>query len=167
MSRHPHYSFMAALFAQHYPWLRARVTRVMGCSFSGEDIAAETFVRVLGLRDPQAIREPRALLTTIAKRLMLDNWRRGDLEKAYLETLKATPENTWPSPEEQAVLTEALLALDRLLDGLPGVGKAVFVQSCLGGLTYEQIGRELGISKSRVQQHMEQAIARCMTVMAP
>jgi RNA polymerase sigma-70 factor (ECF subfamily) len=46
------------------------------------------------------------------------------------------------------------------------VGKAVFVHSYLGGLTYEQIGRELGISKSRVQQHMEQAIVRCMTAMA-
>ncbi|HEY0285546.1 MAG TPA: sigma-70 family RNA polymerase sigma factor [Pseudomonas sp.] len=166
MSRHPHHSFVSTLFAQHYTWLRGRVSRAMGCSFNGEDIASETFVRVLGLSDPQAIREPRALLTTIAKRLMLDNWRRGDLERAYLDTLNASPENTLPSPEEQAVLIETLLSLDRLLDGLPSVGKAVFVHSYLGGLTYEQIGRELGISKSRVQQHMEQAIVRCMTAMA-
>ena len=166
MSRHPHHSFVSTLFAQHYAWLRGRVSRAMGCSFSGEDIAAETFVRVLGLTDPHGIREPRALLTTIAKRLMLDSWRRGDLERAYLEPLSASPANTLPSPEEQAMMMETLLSLDRLLDGLPGVGKAVFVHSYLGGLTYEEIGRELGISKSRVQQHMEQALVRCLTVMA-
>lgn len=163
MSHHPHHSFVTTLFAQNYAWLRGRVSRAMGCSYRGEDIAAETFVRVLGLADPSAVREPRALLTTIAKRLMVDSWRRADLERAYLDSVSQLPEHSAPSPEAHAILIETLLSLDRLLDGLPGVGKAVFVHSYLGGLTYQQIGKELGISKSRVQQYMEQALVRCLS----
>lgn len=166
MTRHPHHALMASLFSEHYTWLRGRVSRAMGCQHSGEDIAAEAFLRVLGLRDPQAINEPRALLTTIARRLMVDNWRRGDLERAYLESLREIPENTLPSPEEQAMLVETLVQLDQLLEGLPRLSKAVFVHSYLGGMTYQQIGEALGISKSRVQQLMEAAIARCLMALS-
>lgn len=50
---------------------------------------AETFLRVLSLPDPAQIREPRALLTTIAQRLMQEGWRRRDLERSYLQMLMA------------------------------------------------------------------------------
>ncbi|WAH55865.1 sigma-70 family RNA polymerase sigma factor [Pseudomonas silvicola] len=164
MSRH---LLLASLFKDHYTWLRSRAARAMGCHFSGEDIAAETFLRVLGLPDLSAVREPRALLTTIAKRLMVDTWRRGDLERAYLASLQDEPANSVPTPDERAELVEMLLRLDQLLDGLPGLGKAVFVHSYLGGLTYVEIGQQLGISKSRVQQYMEQALAQCLLVLVP
>jgi len=158
---------LTALFKDHYAWLRSRAVRSMGCHFSGEDIAAETFLRVLGLSDLGTVREPRAMLTTIAKRLMVDTWRRGDLERAYLASLQDEPANSVPSPEERAELVEMPLRLDQLLEGLPGLGKVVFVHSYLGGLTYVEIGQQLGISKSRVQQYMEQALAQCLLVWVP
>lgn len=58
------------LFKLNYDWLRARVRARLGCPHDADDIAAETFARVLALPDPSAVREPRALLTTIAQHLI-------------------------------------------------------------------------------------------------
>ncbi|TBU96538.1 sigma-70 family RNA polymerase sigma factor [Stutzerimonas kirkiae] len=148
-------------FEQNKGWLHARLCRRLGCSQNADDIVSETFVRVLSLPDPAAIREPRALLTTIAQRLMQESWRRRDLERAYLQLFQHVPEPVQPSPEARELLIETLLQIDRLLDGLPGQGRAAFIHSQLGGMTYSQVAAELGISVSRVQQYMTEAFRLC------
>ncbi|MBC2658563.1 sigma-70 family RNA polymerase sigma factor [Pseudomonas sp. MSSRFD41] len=157
----PHYPLIGQMFKKDYQWLCASVARALGCHHSAQDIASETFVRVLALPDPSAIREPRALLTTIARRLVYEGWRRQDLERAYLESLALAPAPVHPSPEERALLIEALLAVDQLLNGLSAKAKAAFLYHQLDGLTYAQIGALLGVSTSRVQQYMAEAFKRC------
>lgn len=152
---------LGLIFKDHYQWLCGRLQRSTGCRFDAEDIAGDTFLRVLNLPDLSTVREPRALLTTIAKRLMFETWRRRDLERAYLQSLSLCPEATHPSPEERAVLIETLVTLDRVLDRLPGQGKAAFVHSQFGGMSYPQIAEHLGLSLSRVQQYMTEAFKLC------
>lgn len=107
------------------------------------------------------IREPRAYLTTVARRLVFDHWRRRDLEQAYLAELASMPEDLFPSAEEQALMLESLHLIDRLLDGLSVKARAAFLMSQLDGMTYKEIGAELGVSASRVRQYMAQALAAC------
>lgn len=154
------------LFQQNYAWLCARLSYRTGCAHSAQDIASETFLRVWSHTDPSAIREPRALLTTIAQRLMYEGWRRRELEKAYLQVLATTPEETHPSPQEQWILVESLLAIDRMLDGLSRQAKSVFVYSQIDGLTYSQIGERLGLSLGRVHQLMAEALRCCYQELA-
>ncbi|CAM3596344.1 putative RNA polymerase sigma factor FecI [Pseudomonas reidholzensis] len=144
-------------FRSEYRWLRTRVVKDVGCPHSAEDIAAETFAQLLTLRDLLSVRAPRALLGTIARRLMYEGWRRRDLEKAYRESLANQEEGYHPSPEEQALVIEALLTVDRLLDGLSSKAKTAFLLHQLDGLTYAEIAAELAVSPSRVQQYMVQA----------
>lgn len=164
---HPHHHLVARLFEQNYAWLCARAARLMGSRWRGEDIASETFVRVLRLPGLDGLREPRALLTTIAQRLAVDNWRRDELEAAYLLTLASEPANTVTDPEAHAMLLEALCTLDRLLDGLPAAAKQAFIYNQFAGQTYEEIARSLGISRSRVHRYMEQAFLRCLEALEP
>ncbi|SDI92799.1 RNA polymerase sigma-70 factor, ECF subfamily [Pseudomonas flavescens] len=159
-------SLIARMFQRDYGWLCGRMNRALGCPHSAQDIASETFLRILTLPDPSAIREPRALLTTIARRLMYESWRRQDLERAYLEALAQSPDGPHPSPEEQALLMETLVQVDHLLDGLSARAKAAFLCHQLDGLTYAQIGEQLGVSTSRVQQYMAEAFKRCYLAMA-
>ncbi len=56
------------------------------------DLAHDTFVRILGRRQRDAIQEPRAYLATIANGLVVSHWRRRTLEQAWLDALKAQPE---------------------------------------------------------------------------
>ena len=66
-----------------------------------------------------------------------------------------------PSPEERALLLEALFAIDRALDGLSVKARTAFLYSQLDGLTYAEIGERLGVSASMVRQYMAKALACC------
>jgi len=160
------YPLIGQMFQKDYEWLCGSIRRTLGCHHGAQDIASETFLKVLSLPDPASIREPRALLTTIARRLVYEGWRRQDLERAYLESLAHAPVPVHPSPEERALVIEALLAVDRLLDGLSAKAKAAFLYHQLDGLTYSQIGERLQVSTSRVQQYMADAFKRCYLAMA-
>ncbi|MFT2588734.1 sigma factor-like helix-turn-helix DNA-binding protein, partial [Escherichia coli] len=61
------------------------------------------------------------------------------LERAYLESLAALPEPQAPSPEARAIVLEALVAIDAMLDGMKPAVRQAFILSQLEGLTYAQI----------------------------
>lgn len=149
------------LFGEHHGWLLGRLCARLGCRHDAADIASETFTQMVALSDPGAIREPRALLTTIAKRLIYASWRRRDLERAYLEALAQQPEASHPSPEEAALALEALTAIDHLLDGLSPKARAAFLYSQLEGLTYAEIAARLGVSVTRVHQYVIKGLTTC------
>jgi RNA polymerase sigma-70 factor (ECF subfamily) len=149
------------LFGDHHGWLLGRLQARLGCRHDAADMAAETFVQIVALPDPQAIREPRALLTTIAKRLIYASWRRRDLERAYLEALALQPEALEPSPEERALAMETLLAVDALLDGLSPRARAAFFYSQLDGMKYADIAALLGVSTIRVRQYVAKGLKLC------
>lgn len=154
-------TLIAQLFKQNYGWLCKKLSNQTGCRHSAEDLAAEAFLQVWQLPDPSSIRSPRAFLATVAQRLMYESWRRKDLERACLQILAEAPEAAYPSPHEQWMLVESLQAIDRLLEGLSGQAKAVFLLSQLEGLTYVQIAARLNLSVGRIHQLMKQALQCC------
>lgn len=157
---------LQAIYREHRNWLFGRLRQRLGCRFDAEDLTSETFTRVVSLSDPAQIREPRALLTTIAKRLLFEVWRRRDLEQAYLEALASLPEHLEPSAEERALVLEALLNIDRLLSGLSPKARAAFLHSQLDGLTYAEIAERLGVSASMVRQYVAKGLRACYLAMA-
>ncbi len=149
-------------FSDHHRWLLQHIQRRLRNHADAEDTAADTFCQMVVARvDPDSIEQPRAFLATIARRLIFDRHRRRKLELAYLERLSALPELLAPSPEEQLQLIEALVAIDRALDGLPLVVKATFLYSQLDGLTYVEIARRLDLSERTVSRYMKQALRQC------
>ncbi|MHC8383196.1 sigma-70 family RNA polymerase sigma factor [Pseudomonas sp. LB3P14] len=156
-----HRNDVGGLFRAHYPWLCTRLRRHLGASSSVEDIAAETFLQLLESPGLTPIREPRALLTTIAHRLIYQLWRRRDLERQHLDQLQHLDQHQAISPEERLQLTQALQGLDRTLERLPGKVRATFLLSRIDGLTYPQIAAELGISQRSVSDYMTRSQALC------
>lgn len=149
------------LYCDHHPWLLAWLRRKLGNAFDAADLAHDTFLRVLRRGPDEAIREPRAYLTTIAGALANSRWRRQALEQAWLETLAALPQPMAPSPEERRLALDALEEVARLLAGLPPLVSEAFLLSHLDGLTYSQIAERQGISVHRVQKAMTRALAHC------
>ncbi|WLG49625.1 sigma-70 family RNA polymerase sigma factor [Pseudomonas sp. FP1742] len=156
-----HRNDVGGLFRAHYTWLCARLRRYLGASPSVEDIAAETFVQLLASPGLTRIREPRALLSTIARRLIYQLWRRRDLERQHLDQLQPVDSVGGPSPEDLAQFSQTLKRLDRTLDRLPGKVRATFLLSRIDGLTYPQIAAELGISLRSVSVYMTRSQALC------
>ena len=149
------------LYCDHHGWLQAWLRRKLGCTYQAADLAHDTFVRVLGKAGPVAVSEPRAYLATIANGLVVDLRRRRALEHTYLETLAALPEPSLPSLEERAIVLEALVAIDTMLDGMRPVVRQAFILSQLEGLTYAQIASRLDVSVRTVNNYMIKALEHC------
>jgi len=157
---------LSLVFRSDYRWLTDRVRRHLGCPFGAEDVASEAFAQLAASPDLLGVREPRALLTTIARRVMYEGWRRRELERAYLAALSLAPEAVQCSPEERALVLEALVAVDKALDGLAPKARAAFLMNQLDGLTYAEIGQRLGVSASMVRQYMAKALRQCYLAVA-
>lgn len=152
----------AALFTEHHPWLLDRLRKRLRDVAEAEDVSSETFLRVIGYRRLHAMDEPRAYLTTIAKNVLAQLWRRRDLERAWIATLAAMPEDCAPSPEERAVLLESLDCIARALEGLPAKARTAFLLSQLDGLTYAEIAERIGMSQRMVRRYMADGLRCCM-----
>ncbi|HHM9106082.1 sigma-70 family RNA polymerase sigma factor [Pseudomonas aeruginosa] len=156
-----HAAALHTLYSDHHHWLTGWLRRRLGCPQNAADLVQDTFVKVLVSRQAARIDEPRAFLTTIARRVLCNHYRRQDVERAYLEALACLPEREVPSEETRAIVLETLLELDRLLDGLPPLAKETFLLAQLDGLGYAEIAAQLGISLSSVKRYMLKAAQRC------
>ena len=154
-------SAVHSLYSDHHGWLQGWLRKRMGNAFDAADLAQDTFVRVIKARSALDIREPRHYLSTIAKGLLVDLFRRRALEQAYLDALACVPEAEQPSLEEQAILLEALQEIDRMLDGLGAKVKQTFILSQFEGLPYADIAERLGISLRSVNNYMAKAMEHC------
>jgi RNA polymerase sigma-70 factor (ECF subfamily) len=154
------------IFVAHYQWLHSTLQRRMGDAFGAEDVTAETFAQVVALPDPEAIIEPRALLTTISRRVLFGIWRRRDLEQACLEALALRGQDICHSAEEQALLVEAVVLIDKVLDGLSRNERRVFLLYKLDRLGYEEIGDLIGLSPSQVRRIVAKGLRRCLAAVS-
>lgn len=154
------------LYIDHHGWLYGWLRRKLGNTADAADLAHDTFVRIMGSRRLPAHLgdEPRALLTHVAKGLVIDHWRRQDVERAYLDALALLPEPEVPSPETRLLILEALYRVEAMLRSLPARTRAIFLLAQLEGLTYQQIADELGTSLITVKRHMRTAFGACMAL---
>ncbi|WP_222130025.1 sigma-70 family RNA polymerase sigma factor [Bordetella genomosp. 13] len=147
-----------ALYNAHHGWLHGWLRGRMGNSFDAADLAQDTFVKLLANEEPLSIREPRALLTTIAKRVVANFYRRRKVEEAYLAALALLPEPEVPSPETRALLLETLFEIDRRLSQLKMAARKAFLMHQVEGMTQVEIAQALDVSVATVQRYLERAV---------
>lgn len=173
-------------YRQHHGWLFGWLRKKLGCGHNAADLAQDTFLRVLiaprtehgaaapahhgavGQAPPplHALREPRAYLTTVASRLLLNHYRRLSLERAYLDALALVPEAHSPSPEQRLLTLETLHEIDAMLDALPAKARTAFLLAQFEGLTYGDIADRLQVHVRTVKRYMAMAFEECILLAA-
>lgn len=156
--------FVQSLYTEHHGWLHDWLRRKLGNSSDAADIAHDTFLRVLAKGRTAAGAEPRALLTHIAKGIVIDHWRRLEVERAYAESVACLGEAVLPSEEERLLIIEALTRIDAMLHAMPEKTRNIFLLSQVDGLTYPAIAAELGTTLVTVKRHMRKAFVACLLV---
>lgn len=144
----------------HADWLGGRLARKLDCHGQAADFVHDTFERVLK-SPPRDIAEPRAYLATIAHGLLVNHWRRLELERAYLAALHARGEALATDQEARLAALQELETLARLLDGLPARARQIFLLARLDGLPYAEIAQALQLSLNIVQKDMLKAVQHC------
>lgn len=149
------------LYQDHHGWLQGWLRRRIGSPCDAADLAHDVFARLLSRRLPVQARQPRALLSTIAHGLLVEHWRRRDVEEAWLAFLATQPEPQAPSPESRLLMLEALIEINRMLDALKPAVREAFLLAQVEGLTGPQIALRLGVSLATVERHLAKALRRC------
>ena len=155
------------LYVDHHAWLQSWLLRKLGNTHQAADLTQDTFVRVIAGQQVEAIREPRAYLTTLAQRVLYNFWRRRELEQAWLDALATVPEDMAPSPEDYALVREAIEAIDLWLEGLPPKARQVFLLRRLDGMKHTEIAEVMGLSVATVERYMKQALIQLMQTPLP
>ncbi|WP_172642823.1 sigma-70 family RNA polymerase sigma factor [Advenella kashmirensis] len=156
-------SVVTGLYREHHAWLVHWLLRRVQNTADAADLAQDTFLRVMGRQtdDLMLLREPRAMLTTIGKGLVIDHWRRQDIERAYLETLAALPPAHAPSPEARQIALETLIRLDALLDDLKPAWRCALLWTRLEGITVAEVATRLNVSVATAERYLAKALRRC------
>ncbi|MCY1644732.1 sigma-70 family RNA polymerase sigma factor [Methylorubrum sp. SL192] len=146
------------LFRKHNGWLMRWLGRQRWTVSSAEDLASDVFIALLTMPNLGAVREPRALMTTVARRLICDARRRDDVRRSYEAELAALPESLDISAEERLIVVQALQAIDAMLSTLSDKARRAFLLSQVEGAPYADIAAELGVSVSMVRKYVAQGL---------
>jgi len=154
---------MHHFYSSHHGWLFAWLRKKLGCPDNAADVAQDTFLRIIASRDALlGMQEPRAYLTTTAKRLIYDRSRRQLIEQAYLAELTLAAESIcYPDPQEILLAVEALAQISAALQDVSENARTAFLLHYLEGLTQTEVAAELGVSTRMVLNYLTQTLVKC------
>lgn len=150
-----------SLYSDHHGWLHNWLRGRLGNAADAADLAQDTFLRVLLRPERVELHTPRAFLRTVARGLVIDHWRRQELERAYLDAIAHLPEAQVPSAEDRHNILQLLENIARLLDGLKPKVRSAFLLAQCEGMPHARIAEELGVSVRSVERYIAEALFHC------
>lgn len=148
------------LYLEHLCVVRGYLRARLQCVDTAADLAHETFVRLLARHAQDELRNPRALLLTIARNLAVDHFRSQG--RASLCSLDEIGELACeqPGPERMAAVRQELGCLLTAIDGLPPRCREVFIEVRFEGASQAEAAARFGISRNAVEKHLARALLR-------
>lgn len=155
-------SDVGSLYQLHHGWIRNLFRHKLGNAQDAAELAHDVFVRLLSKPCTFASdADAKAYLGAVSRNMCVDFWRRRRVEQAWLEALAERPEVHAPSEEHRALVFEALLQVQVMLEKLPAPVAEAFILVQLHGLGYREIAERLGVSERTVTSYMAKAMFQC------
>jgi RNA polymerase sigma-70 factor (ECF subfamily) len=151
---------LEAVFRAHYASMCNVVRRIVFAPDVAEELVQDVFFKLWRKReDLSEIDALKTYLVRAARNTALNHLRRQKLEQAHgeREAIKGEPV-TGDTGEDAAATAELEQAVQAAVDRLPPRCREVFMLSRDGGLTYQEIATELGISIKTVETQMGRAL---------
>ena len=126
-----------------------------------DDLIQEVYLRLLRQRANESIRCTQAFVFATATNLLRDTYRRRRVRGVHssddldFADLPAEGED----PERSAEYSQHLHTLQDLIRSLKPATRRVFLGHRLGGDSYAELSRALGVSVSMIEKHMIAALA--------
>jgi RNA polymerase sigma-70 factor (ECF subfamily) len=129
-----------------------------------EDLAQETYLRLLRARDLRDVRNPKAYLMRVAANVVSE-WRDHQPPLAMFEAVdeELLTDERGPLLEVEAEVSQALV--DQVLRGLPPMTRAVVLLKFRDNLPCKDIARELQLTDRQVRRHLTRAYEQLRTAL--
>jgi RNA polymerase sigma-70 factor (ECF subfamily) len=155
-------SLFSAAFREHRGRLYRYFRRRLANEDDAQELAQETFLRLMRVARVDLVADPQAYLYRVARNLVYEQGTRGlpvdsRVEVSELESLE-DPHGTPEAEAERALLARSI---EHVLAELSPRNQAILLLFCQGGLSQREISDRVGLSKSMVQKCLAQAIAHC------
>lgn len=157
---------VTALYASHSDWLREWLRGHTRCPHRAADLTQDTFHRLLEKADLPTLVAPRNYLAKVARRLLIDDVRRFNVERVVLDALAVRDaDQEMITPERIAEAIQLLDAVRQVLDALPAQAREAFRLRRIEGLEQSAIADRLGVSLSTVKRLVAFANAQCLALL--
>ena len=140
-------------FFEHYEELIGTWTRRLRNRQQAQDLAHDTFVRVLET-DAAPVEQPRAYLHPTARNIAVDDFRRAERRDAKERATMPPSASETGDPEQFMRALQLAESVERALQELPLNCRKVFVWQKIEGLTQAEIAERLGLTKNMVEKYM-------------
>ncbi|KAF1030671.1 MAG: putative RNA polymerase sigma factor FecI [Pseudomonas sp.] len=140
-------------FFEHYEELIGTWTRRLRNRQQAEDLAHDTFVRVLESKSAQ-VEQPRAYLHQTARNIAVDAYRREDRREALGLEAFDPRSPTSGDPEDYMHAIQLADSIERALAELPLNCRKIFIWQKIEGQSQQEIAERLGLSKNMVEKYM-------------
>jgi RNA polymerase sigma factor (sigma-70 family) len=157
-------TFLAAVVSRHGGRLRQFLARRLRNTADAPDLAQEVYLRLLRVERHADIRSPEAYLLTIASHLLREHSIRQAASPPLVDIEDLASElrsDSQDDPVERAHSQQRLHTLERALSKLSPKAQAVLLLHRCDGLSLEEIGDRLGLSRSMAKKYLAQALAHC------
>jgi len=127
-----------------------------------EDVAQQVFINFIEQGGEEKVLNPRAYLYRIAHNLVMNLHRKASTRRRYIADQSASVQDENVEnrhPERILISRERLIVLERTMWEMPAKRRQMVVLNRLKGLTYAEISRQTGLSKSSVRQHVLNGMA--------
>jgi RNA polymerase sigma factor, sigma-70 family len=150
----------AAVFNELYPGVCRFLECMMGRSSSAQDIAQETFVRLLRKGSGVPAEEIRFWIYRVARNLALNELNRTATRNRLVDDVRTHLNSRVTTPEQEYEQVELNNLLTGLLMLLPEPQRAALVLREQEEMGYAQIARVLNVSESKVKIDIHRARLR-------
>ena len=151
------------MIRRHHVALVSFLRRRLRFSDDADDVAQETYLRMMQYEGSREIQSPSSMLFRIAINVANDLGRyqvtRRESDRRSLEDVELVCE--LPSAEREIEGQQDLELLYQAISELPPKCQQVFLLSRVRKMTYPEIARHCGISLKTVEKHISRALAIC------
>lgn len=152
------------IIRRHHTGLIKFLRRRLSVADDADDVAQETYIRMMKYEGSRELRSPSAMLFRIAVNVANDHGRaalsRCASSHTDIDNVDLTSEQ--PSAERTVLAEQNLELLLDVIEALPPKCKQVFLLSRAGGMTYAEIAQHCGISVKMVEKQISRAMAACL-----
>lgn len=146
---------------EYRPNLHRFLRSKLGNEADVEEIAQESFLRLLRVEVPELIRQPQNYLFRIASNIVHDFYLKRSNAPDFVDYDTAIEVGDGSALEDELDRRDNIRKLEALIENLPPKQKAAFLLKKRDGLRHEEIAKRLDISVYSSRTYVSKTLAHC------